>query len=185
MATNKEIIIQHKLVEAAKRKPKMFKRLYEMFHNDIFYFILNRCHDEHLAADLCSKTFLKAMINLPKYEFKGLPFSAWLFRIASNELNLFYRSNNKNRDVSIEENVLPEIIEETEFQYSEESIDLLLESINGLDLEEVELLELRYFEKRSVKEVSGILGMSEANVKTKTHRVVKKLGKIMKAKSEK
>lgn len=184
MATQKEIFFQNKLVEDAKRKPRKFKYLYEMFHNDIYYFILNRCHNEHTAADLCSQTFLKAMINLPKYEFKGLPFSAWLYRIAMNEINLFYRNSNKNRDVSIEESVLPELIEETEFQYSEESIDLLLESINELKEQEVELLELRYFEKRSVKEVSAILGMSESNVKTKTFRIIKKLSTLMKDNNE-
>ena len=180
MATKQEILFQNKLVEEAKKKPRKFKHLYEIFHNDIYYFILSRCHNEHNASDICSQTFLKAMINLPKYEFKGIPFSAWLYRIAINEVNLFYRSSNKNRDISIEESILPEIIEETDFQYSEKNINLLLESINQLKEQEVELLELRYFEKRSIKEVSMILNLSESNVKTKTHRIIKKLSILMK-----
>lgn len=179
MATKDEIIYQQKLVLAAQKDAKAFQALYEEFYEAIYYFIAARVDYESDTDDICSQTFLKAMINLPKYRFKGLPFSAWLYRIAINEVNLFYRATKKSRAIIIDEEAIPEMIVETESSYDQQSIDLLIQSIHHLNPTEVELLELRYFEKRSVREVAMILNMSEANVKVKCHRVIKKLKDYM------
>lgn len=179
MATKEEIIYQQKLVEAAKLRPEAFKVIYDHFYEQIYYFIASRVDNENDVDDVCSQSFMKAMIKIKQYKFKGLPFSAWLYRITMNEINLFYRQSKKNRSIIIDELSLPEIIEETQYNYSQESIDKLIQSIHFLKPEEVEILELRYFEKRSVNEVAAILNLTPANVKVKCHRVIKKLKNYM------
>ena len=78
-------------VQAAQKNPASFRTLYDRYYESIFRFIFKRSADETLSADLTSQTFLKAMQKIDKYVFKGVPFSAWLFRIASNEVAQHFR----------------------------------------------------------------------------------------------
>ncbi|MDX1627179.1 MAG: sigma factor, partial [Fulvivirga sp.] len=84
--TEEEIARENEWVEEAKRDPQAFGKLYDRYFEGIFQFILRRTDDESLTADLCSQTFLKALQHIKKYEHRGVPFSAWLYRIASNEV---------------------------------------------------------------------------------------------------
>ena len=83
--TEIEIREEDRLVSEAKNDITRFSSLYDRYFEAIFSFIFRRTEDEDVADDICSQTFLKAMQNLHRYEFRGLPFSAWLFRIATNE----------------------------------------------------------------------------------------------------
>lgn len=90
-----QIQLEQETVEAAKSDPAKFGLLYEKYFRQVFVFVFRRIGDEEQAADIVSNTFLKAMLALPKYVFKGVPFSAWLFRIASNEVNMYFRKQIK------------------------------------------------------------------------------------------
>ena len=90
MHLNKEQLEEEKeLVVAAKMDPSKFSTLYDRYFEVIFNFIFRRTGNEDLCADLSSQTFLKALQNLKNYEFRGIPFSAWLYRIATNEVNKY------------------------------------------------------------------------------------------------
>lgn len=115
------------------------------------------------------------MLKIEQFEFKGFPFSSWLYRIAVNELNLFYRSTKANRTVSIESESVKEIVDDVNDDAPQFTNEDLIQLINQLDEDEIFLLEMKYFEKRSHKEISEILGISIANAKTKLHRVIKKM----------
>ncbi|MBK6830620.1 MAG: RNA polymerase sigma factor [Flavobacteriales bacterium] len=78
-------------IAAAKRDPRRFTPLYECYFGDIFRFLLRRAGDRDLTNDLAQETFLKAMLALPRYQERGLPFRAWLYRIALNELRMHWR----------------------------------------------------------------------------------------------
>src|ERR1700731_2499139 len=69
------------LVEAAQADPSKFDVLYELHFDRIYFFIVSRVRDRATAEDLTSEVFHKALANLPSYEWRGVPFSAWLFRI--------------------------------------------------------------------------------------------------------
>ena len=75
-------------MEAARDNPAAFGVLYEKYFRQIYLFVFRRTDDEDIAADLTSEVFLKAMLSLKNLKFQGVPFSAWLYRIASNEINL-------------------------------------------------------------------------------------------------
>lgn len=164
----------------AKRNPHAFGPLYEKYHAAIFRFVLRRTADETLAADLCSDVFLKALSNLHKYKDRGLPFSSWLYRIASNEVNSFYRSQKKRRVVSIEDSGVQLIFEELDQSELTDKINILKRFMSDLPEKSVQLLELRFFEKRSFREMGEILDISENNAKIRTYRVLNKLRKKMK-----
>jgi len=171
--TEEEIARENSLVEAAKRDAKKFSILYDNYFEGIFNFILRRTDNEPLTSDLTSQTFLKALQNLKKYEYRGLPFSAWLYRIASNEVNKHYNKQKKKRVFSLEEERLLEIIDHNSSEeFSEEQINLLVKTLRDLPTDVMEVLELRFFEERSFKEISFILNIGESGAKMRLYRAV-------------
>lgn len=167
-------------VQAAQQDPSKFRVLYSRYYESIFRFIYKRTTDEDLTADLTSQAFLKAMQSINQYSHQGVPFSAWLFRIASNEIAQHFRKNNNNRIVALEDSAVHDVEEEfpeEERGDIEVDIKLLKEVIQDLDPDEVELLELRFFEKRAFKEVAEILDMTENNAKVKVYRLLQKMKK--------
>ncbi|CAA6810763.1 MAG: RNA polymerase [uncultured Aureispira sp.] len=184
MSTSKYTVTQQAMedewleVQTAQQNPAKFRVLYNRYYEPIFRFVFKRTVDEVLAADLTSQVFLKAMQKIDKYVFKGVPFSAWLFRIASNEIAQHFRKQNKNRVVALEERTAQNL--EDEYEDKEDldiNISLLKSVIQDLKPEEVELLELRFFEKRPFKEVADILDITENNAKVKIYRLLQKMKK--------
>ena len=167
------------LIEAAKENPARFGLLYDKYYKSIFVFIYRRTDDEELTADITSQVFLKALINIKKYEYKGVPFSAWLFRIAFNEINMYFRKNNAQRVVSLNQNGMVQIAQEVELEENTEGIKQMMSAVKQLDALELQLIELRFFEKHSFAEVGEIVGITENNAKVKVYRILDKLKKVL------
>jgi len=167
-------------VQAAQSNPALFRPLYDRYYEPIFRFIFKRTADENVAADVCSQVFLKAMQKLGTYQFKGVPFSAWLYRIASNEVAQHFRNTQKNRVVSVEDhnisNIIDEINESGDFETTRTK---MLQAMNDLKEGDLALIELRFFEGRPFKEISEILNITESNAKVKTYRILEKIKKLM------
>lgn len=166
-------------IEKAKENPADFGVLYKKYYLQIFRFVLKRIGDENAAAEIVSDIFVKALQNISKYEYKGFPFSSWLFQIARNEVNLSFRKEKYSKTVTVETPELNEVLEEVEESLHEENIELLLDGLRELKPEELELLEMRYFEKRPFKEVSEVLEITESTAKVRMHRVMQKLKEII------
>lgn len=178
--TKEEINNEWELIKKVKTNPSLFRELYTKYYEPIFRFVYKRCADENLSADLTSQTFLKAMNKIKDYTFKGVPFSAWLFRIASNEVALYFRKNNKKRVVTLEDKFCNNITDDYSIEYKETlelNIETLKKVLQTMKPEEVELIELRFFEKRSFKEIGEIMSITENNAKVKTFRILKKMRK--------
>lgn len=168
------IVAEQEIVLAAQQNEQAFSKLYDRYFEGIFGFVYRRTDDEELTADLVSQVFLKAIQNIKKYEFRGLPFSAWLYRIASNEVNRHYRKHRKTMIFSLEEGRVAELIDEEE-ENNEEKITLLMECLKELSTSVMEVLELRFFEAKSFKEIAFILEISESGAKMRTYRALEKL----------
>lgn len=167
-------------IKAAIANPQAFGVLYDKYYLRIFRYIFQRVENEDTAADVTSVVFSKALFNLSKYQFRGVPFSAWLFRVAQNELNQLFRQNKTQKVVNIPTENLPQIAEDAGEEGLEERIADLKKAMKDLSEEELELIEQRYFENRSYKEMSEILEMEENNARVKTFRVIQKLKSLMK-----
>jgi RNA polymerase sigma-70 factor, ECF subfamily len=167
------------LIESAKGDLRYFSPLYEKYFDTVFRFVFKRVNgNEELTGDLTQLTFMKAMAKIGQYEDRGFQFSSWLIRIAINEINQFFRSNKHNLTVSISENSVNHIFEEMETQHEhEEDLLKLIEKINTLDENQRELIEMRFFDGLSFKEIAEILDTTEANAKMKLYRVLEKVKK--------
>lgn len=170
---------EYELIRAAQQNPRRFGVIYERYYEQMFLFIFKRVGNEDETADLCSQVFLKAMTNLKRYRFQGVPFSAWLYRIASNEVNQFFRNSKKQRMVSLESLSLKDMIEEAEGIPTEANVQRMVTALDSLSLEEIQLIEMRFFEKIPFKEIAVIFNLTETNAKVKVHRLLKKLNKML------
>jgi RNA polymerase sigma-70 factor (ECF subfamily) len=174
-----EAEIQHEyaILERSRKNPKAFGELYEKYFDRIFNFVFRQTDDEDLTADLCSQTFLIALKNLERYEFRGVPFSAWLYKIASNEVNKHYRKQKGNQVFSIEEVRIRELIEQSNDISDEETIQRLMNYLKELPTEMLQVLELRFFEDKDFKEIAFILDITESGAKMRTYRALDRLRK--------
>jgi len=174
-----EIQEEYLLIEEAKKNPSRFGKIYERYYQQIFLFVFKRVGEEDNTADICSQVFLKSMLSLKKYTFQGVPFSAWLYRIAINEINQFFRNNKSQRHISLEGADLFDMVEEVEEDHSEANIKILLHTLQRLNPDEVQFIELRFFEKMSFKEIAAVYGITENNAKVRMYRLTNKMKKLM------
>ncbi len=162
-------------IEAAKLNPEDFKPLYEKYYKAILSYLYQRMNSKDLAFDTTSQVFLKALSNLKKYEFRGVPFSSWLYRIAHNEMIHVFRKQKEQRVINADINDLKFICEENKEIFFEEYIPALKTLISQLNEKELQLVEMRYFEKRAFKEIAEILDITEINAKVRMFRIIEKL----------
>ena len=177
--TQSQIQEEYLLIQAAQKEPRRFGVLYEKYYRQIFVFIYKRVDNEEQAGDICSQVFLKAMTNLPKYKFKGVPFSAWLYRIAVNEVNQFFRKAQNQRSISMERANIGDIVEEVDESDTEDNIKHMLKAMQFLSPDDVQMIELRYFEKLPFREVAEIYNITENNAKVRMYRILGRLKKAM------
>jgi RNA polymerase sigma-70 factor (ECF subfamily) len=168
------------IIEKAKKNPKHFAPLYEEYHESIFRYVIKRVNDSDLACDITSNVFVKAISNLSKYEFRGLPFSSWLFRIAKSEVYQSFRDQKAKRTVSIDKVTIVQVFEELEVDGREEDKIKLKQVLRKINEKDLALIEMRYFEKRSYREIGEIISVTENNAKVKTFRALQKLKVLFK-----
>lgn len=176
--TNDRLQEELAMIVEAKKNPERFGPLYTKYHEQIFRYIHQRMDDEDLAFDVTSQVFVKAMKNLHKYEYRGVPFSSWLYRIAKSELYQAFRDRTARRTVNVESMHLFEMIEEFEEDDSSANKKKLFKCLSLLKDEDLQLIELRYFEKRSYREIGEILDITENNAKVRTFRTLERLKKL-------
>jgi len=175
--SDEEIQHEYAVLERSKRNPGAFGELYEKYFDRIFNFIYRQTDDEALTADLCSQTFLNALKNLERYQFRGVPFSAWLYKIAGNEVNKHYRKLKQNKIFSLEEVRVRELIDLSNEGWDEELIQQLLNFLKKLPTDMLQVLELRFFEDKNFKEIAFILDITESGAKMRTYRALDRLRK--------
>ena len=173
--TRVQINSEYKLVEAAKKDSKKFRVLYNRYYEIVFRFIYQRTGNETFTTDIVSEVFYKALENINRYEFRGLPFSSWLLRIAHNESVKYYRKTNKARIVKLETKHLQNLTSEENENNIEELKPILLKALKELKIEDLQLIEMRFFEGRPFKEMAEILNKKESAVKMKVYRILEKL----------
>ena len=164
-------------IEEAKRDLRKFEPLYKRYYEQILLFVYKRVEDIEDCRELTAIVFANAISNIKSYKHQGYPFSSWLYRITINEINRYYNKRSKTRVISISEKSLANIAEDSGDKAKEMQV-VLKKALMFLEPEELNLIELRYFEDRSFSEIGEILEISEGNAKIKTYRVIDKLKSI-------
>ncbi|HNP06924.1 MAG TPA: sigma-70 family RNA polymerase sigma factor [Cyclobacteriaceae bacterium] len=180
--SEEEIRQEESIIQKAKSNPAAFASLYEKYFDRIYYYLYRQTDDEELAGDLCSQTFVNVLNNIKKYELRGVPFSAWLYKIASNEVRKHYRKSKGKKVFSIEEVRIKELIEESDEVWDEDQINKLIDFMKDLPEDMLQVLVLRFYEERDFKEIAYILDITESGAKMRTYRALDKLRKKFKIK---
>jgi len=169
------------LVERAKSDLEAFGLLYEKYVKKIYNYVYYRTSNHYDAEDLTAKTFHRALKHIPRYQQRGLPFSAWLYRIAHNLVANWHRDQNRRKVIALDELLLyhqgkqsPEgLVEE------DEERRVLLRGIRRLPADRQQLLILKHVEGMTNKEAGEIMGRSEGAIKSLYHRTLVALRKEM------
>jgi RNA polymerase sigma-70 factor (ECF subfamily) len=168
------MLTEKEQIEISKTDPNGFEPLYLKYYEQLLKFVYKRVESFDDSKEVVSIVFTKALVNIPKYKDQGFPFSSWLYRIAINEINQFYRDSKKMRAISLDERSIQSMAGDT-FTDKHELLDNLKRSLTYLSEEELLIIELRYFEERPFGEVAAILEITENNAKVKTYRILDKL----------
>lgn len=183
-----ELEAQRRLIERAKLDADAFGEIFDSHYEMIVNYLVRRTGDVALAEDIASEVFVKAMRALPSFEWRGVPISAWLYRIAGNELKMYYRKKRfvssleemrehdgfepiSDVDLAAEQQAAQDEIERNvEFRHAQELIA-------NMPLKYQEVLVLRFGEQKKTREIAQILGKSEGTVKSLLSRAMAKLRK--------
>ncbi len=163
---------EQKLVEAARSNPVAFGALYERYVDAIYSYAWHRLGDQTAAEDIVSETFHRALENIQNYEWRGVAFSAWLYRIASNCIAARFRKEHPmGGEEELEHLLEPEPGPEAIVTRLEWKADLLA-AVRALPAEQQQVILLRFGQDLRNKEIARIMQRSEGAVKALLHRAL-------------
>ena len=167
------------IIIKARNDPSAFQPLYEKYFRQILLFVVRRVGDRTLAKDITQQVFVKALLNIGRFQVRGFPFSSWLYRIAINECNGYFRKSNRVRWVALNDSQFEDLYDELTGENVRDEWEKKLPDVLA-KLKPIELLiiELRYFEGKSFQEVSEITNMSVLTAKARTYRTLQKMKKM-------
>jgi RNA polymerase sigma-70 factor (ECF subfamily) len=160
------------LIEAAQKDPARFAELYENNFERVYAYVVRRVGDRAETEDLTSEVFHHALANLQRFEWRGIPFAAWLYRIAANLISdRWQRSGREVADEAQMElaQVSPAAIEEVERKAT------LFRLVDTLPAEQRRVVVLRFVEDKSIKEVAREIRKTEGAVKQLQFRAISSL----------
>lgn len=168
---------ERKIINKAKKGDnRAFGDLYDTYVAPIYRFIIIRTGNKSDAEDLTHQVFLSAWQNIKNYDFKGFPFSSWLYRIAHNAVIDFYRTNRRHTDIdSIPDDTLSH---EPDFGGKVDNlirVNFIRAAIKDLDEDQQSVIVMKFINELSNKEISDALGKSEGAVRVIQHRALKRL----------
>jgi RNA polymerase sigma-70 factor (ECF subfamily) len=165
------------LIRRAGTEPEAFGELYERHVRKIYNYIYYRTGNHHDAEDLTARVFQRALNHVGTFEDKGVPFSAWLYRIAHNLVANWHRDRSRRPVVPLDDYLIAStgtVHPEAEAMASEERM-LLLEVVRELPADRQELLILKFVERLPNAEIGEIMGRTEGAIKSLYHRTLNAL----------
>jgi RNA polymerase sigma-70 factor (ECF subfamily) len=158
-------------IEAAQKDPDRFAPLYEEHFDRIYAFVARRVRDRSRTQDLTAEVFGRALAALPEYEWRGRPFAAWLYRIASNAIADHFAAT--ARDARPPSPVSTEATED-EIGAAERRA-LLFRMVRELPPDQRRVIEARFAKEKSIRDIAGEMGRSEGAVKQLQWRALQTL----------
>jgi RNA polymerase sigma-70 factor, ECF subfamily len=160
---------ERQLIEAAQRDPRRFGELYERNFERVYAFVARRVRDRHEAEDVTAEVFHHALANLSKFEWRGVPFCVWLFRIAANAMadrweKISKQERNPLRD-SLDQAHWPDIERRT----------ALFQMVEQLPADQRTVVIKRFVEEKGIRDIAQELGRSEGAIKQLQYRALETL----------
>ena len=166
------------LIASAKQgNQEAMSALYEFYAQSIYRYVSYRVDSQMVAEDITAEVFLRMVRELPSFEDRGLPFGAWLYKIASNLLNDHYRHTKSKPEVELDESLRNDDTDPFLRIENAQERQRIAEALQTLPSEYQDVLILRFMRGLSHAEVAQILNKSENALRTIQHRALKALGK--------
>lgn len=162
------------LVRRAAADKDAFGEIYEQYVRRIYNYIYYRTGNHHDAQDLTARVFYRALNHIADFEDRGVPFSAWLYRIAHNMVANWHRDRSRRPIVPLENVILPEkgsVHPEKEAIAREEQAKLL-EAVSRLPSDRQQLVLLKFIDRLSNAQIGEIMGRTEGAIKSLYHRTL-------------
>ncbi|MFA5842631.1 MAG: sigma-70 family RNA polymerase sigma factor [Candidatus Gracilibacteria bacterium] len=170
---------ENKLVREAQKNRASFDQLYALYLPKVYGFVMGKIKNREAAEDLTGEIFLKILEGLPNYQFRGLPFGAWVFQIARNHLSNYYSISHRKACESLEN---PERFKDESEESNPATLarrkstkQSLLNHFHVLTSQESEVVRLKYFAELSNQEIAATLGIHPNHVGVLLFRALKKL----------
>ncbi|HYR84800.1 MAG TPA: sigma-70 family RNA polymerase sigma factor [Terriglobia bacterium] len=157
------------LIEAAQKDPSRFAALYESNFERVYTFVVRRVRDRHEAEDLTAEVFQHALANLKRFEWRGVPFAVWLYRIAANAIADRWKQLSKESPDPLSDDLdraaWPDI----------ERRAMLFQLVDTLPADQRSVLIKRFVEQRSIRDIAQEFGRSEGAIKQLQYRALESL----------
>jgi RNA polymerase sigma-70 factor, ECF subfamily len=177
------IVTESALLHKIEKDPSAFAELFHLYYKPIFGYIFRRIGDFDTAADIAIETFTKIFRHIRYFEYRGISIKVWIYRIASNEINQFFRNKKKHN------RLFERLEEDQDFRHyidddrarlevelhKHEQYLSVLEQVKTLPIKYQEVIALRYFEGKENKEIAEILNLNEGTLKSLLSRGLEKL----------
>lgn len=173
------------LLNKIKINPAAFSGLFKLYYKPIFGYIFRRTGKFDDSADIAAETFFKAFTHIHTFSYKGISIKTWLYRIATNETNLYFRRKEKYNslferiDFENKANFNSFLLDDKkvlELELQKHGLFMeVLKNLKTLPIKYQEVIALRYFEGKQNKEIAEILSINEGTLKSLLSRGLEKL----------
>jgi len=160
---------ERQLIEAAQKDPSRFGDLYEANFERVYAFIFRRVHDRHEAEDLTAEVFHHALANLARFEWRGVPFAVWLFRIAANAI-----TDHRRKAKLVVDPELADGLDQASWREIERRATLI-RLVDSLPEDQRFVVTKRFVEQKSIRDIANEFGRSEGAIKQLQFRALETL----------
>jgi RNA polymerase sigma-70 factor (ECF subfamily) len=177
--------LKESFLKAKKGNEEAFGKIYDYYYDKLSAYVYRRVLGIEITEDIVSNTFFLVLKNLKKFEWRGAAeFNGWMYRIATNEVNDYFRKKNKYNftppneledyfyDSSDKMNLHHQVSEKIDLQKDFAEISGVIQELKP---KEQSLIHLRFFEEMSITEISEVVKKSESSVRVSLHRALKKI----------
>jgi len=179
------------LIEQCRTNKAAFGQVFDCWYKPVFGYVMRRTGDYDLSKDIAAETFLKAFLKIDTFQWRGIRLSSWLYRIATNELNQYYR-NSRYKPQSLQQLLENPQMEKLLHENAGNERDMMEQELKAyddynrirrnlllLDVKYQEVVALRYFEQKTNHEICEILDKNEGTVKSLLSRGLEKLRNML------
>lgn len=171
--------MEQELVERAKTDDLAFEQLYNLYFPKIFGFVYKRVGQKQICEDIVSEIFMKVFTNLKDYQYQGMSFGCWIYKIATNKLIDYYRTGKKQLIVGVDqlenigsrENIGEQTANKLEVEKAQAVIQTLPENYQ-------QIINLKFFAELNNQEIAKIMKISENNAGVLIFRALKRFREI-------
>jgi RNA polymerase sigma-70 factor (ECF subfamily) len=164
---------------AQQQDQEALSEIFEIYFDRLYSYMASRIGNRAEAEDMTQQVFLKVLQSLPRYRWRGMPFSAWLFRIARNLVIDYHRGQGRARTVPLETALCRDSDDPVQIAEQRLTLEEVNQALSQLSESQQDVIRLRFAGELSVAEVAGIMGKSEGAIKALQHSAMVALRRVL------